>query len=862
MKFKRVVHAALCCLLVGLVAATGCGEPGGAGDPETEPLTRLIAQLRRGLPEERLAAARELGGLKAERAVPALIEALHDSQLGVRLAAAGALGEIGSPRATPALVVVLRDGDPQVRKAAASALGETADPSAMEALLAGLDDPELTVRFAVGTALGRFGDAALPPLMQRLKEGNPDARSAAAFALARIQDPRSTDALLAALNDEHLNVRRFVAEALGMLRDDRAVETLVGLMQQPLRPEDVKRFEDRKAQPPGEDLARQIAERLLQQRMRGGGLPAGTLPHQADKRKKELDSAIEEIQGWITPPLTDAKRAIIEAIIVDRIGAESFAEFSPEQRQRAVERETEHLRELITPPLSSQSEGQISDILANRAARQWWAGLSERQRADAIRREYVRPIDDEMRHSAAEMRRVAGRALATIASPKAVTALLTAAKSADREVREIAQASFEEMGRAAIEPLGKMALDKNLPAPTRAQAMTILSGLADARDVDIFLAALKSDLPELRQPAVETLAKHPDPRAAGALIGVLTDGDNAMRVHAARALGRIGDTRAVEALIAALRDAHEPVRQAAAVSLGELRDTRAADPLLAILRNPGDIAPGTLAAVCQALGRLKEPRAVDLLIPLLASRERAERPVVEAAARALGQIGDRKAVEPLIGLYAAHHYRGTHIAAESLGELGDPRAVEPLLKYITGNVSGMMQEVAPLSFQALGKIRDPATVEALLGVLEGGAPERRRMAAQALIQQADLAVPALVKTLSHRDKEFRGQAAQLLGHIGRPAMEALLEFVANPPSTDALSAAIYPLSRIPESPVIEALAKLLTHDNAEIRANAAWALGELADARVIEPLQRALQDADPRVRRAAEVALEKARVAG
>jgi HEAT repeat protein len=75
-----------------------------------------------------------LGKLGDPQAVPALIQALGDSDSAVRAAAAEALGAIGDPQAVPALIQALGDSDCDVRRAAAEALGKLGDPQAVPPL--------------------------------------------------------------------------------------------------------------------------------------------------------------------------------------------------------------------------------------------------------------------------------------------------------------------------------------------------------------------------------------------------------------------------------------------------------------------------------------------------------------------------------------------------------------------------------------------------------------------------------------------------------------------------------------------------------------------------------------------------------
>lgn len=90
------------------------------GRPAQEPLTKA---LRGPVWIGRKNAAWALGALDSSEAVPALIEALKDTDAGVREQVAWALGAIGDRRAVDGLIGALGDSAAGVRKQAAWALG-------------------------------------------------------------------------------------------------------------------------------------------------------------------------------------------------------------------------------------------------------------------------------------------------------------------------------------------------------------------------------------------------------------------------------------------------------------------------------------------------------------------------------------------------------------------------------------------------------------------------------------------------------------------------------------------------------------------------------------------------------------------
>ena len=104
---------------------------------------------------------------------PVNAAAANISAVGTQVAAAEALGHIGQP-AVPALTDALMDSDPAVRLQACRALaymGAKAS-SAVPALQRALNDPEVPIREQAAAALGQIGAAAepaVPSLIQMLR---------------------------------------------------------------------------------------------------------------------------------------------------------------------------------------------------------------------------------------------------------------------------------------------------------------------------------------------------------------------------------------------------------------------------------------------------------------------------------------------------------------------------------------------------------------------------------------------------------------------------------------------------------------------------------------------------------------------
>jgi HEAT repeat protein len=135
-----------------------------------------------------------------------------------------------------ALTNKLQDVDKNVRiKAAldigALGVGALGNSTVLPALTAQLvQEPDFFVRENITWAIVRMGKAAVMPMMALLEHTDPMARFQAAHALSKLGDTRAVNALVIALQDEHLEVVQKAAFALGQLKDETAIPALVDLL--------------------------------------------------------------------------------------------------------------------------------------------------------------------------------------------------------------------------------------------------------------------------------------------------------------------------------------------------------------------------------------------------------------------------------------------------------------------------------------------------------------------------------------------------------------------------------------------------------------------------------------------------------
>ena len=187
-----------------------------------EPLSEVL--LKDGDADVRASAAQALGEIGDAKAVETLIKALNDDDRGVREKAVAALGKIGEDAFEP-LVQALSAKKARVRKGAALALGNLRTKDAIEPLTKALHDKNFEVRWCAAQALANIG--AFEPLLEASKEEDEEVRWCAVSALGKLKDERAVQHLISLLDDPSEKVRASAAWALGEIGDASAVESLI-----------------------------------------------------------------------------------------------------------------------------------------------------------------------------------------------------------------------------------------------------------------------------------------------------------------------------------------------------------------------------------------------------------------------------------------------------------------------------------------------------------------------------------------------------------------------------------------------------------------------------------------------------------
>ena len=321
---------------------------------------------------------------------------------------------------------------------------------------------------------------------------------------------------------------------------------------------------------------------------------------------------------------------------------------------------------------------------------------------------------------------------------------------------------------------------------------------------------------KIRGEAAWALGKSGDTRATGPLIRALKDEDRNVREWSVLALVKIGKA-ATEKLVFALESENDLVCWQAAAALGLINDTRAVSPLISTL---GSMSSETRYWSAISLGYLNDGQAKEALLLALGDENRSVR---AASGFALHSIERAAATDLLIQILQDGNNLRRLGAVEALTKINDSRAVDPLVRILGDNDSVVRSQ----AIDALGAMGRPAS-QALIQVLENGSELMKQGAAEALGEiKEERAIEPLI--VSFQIKDMRKIAVQALANIN-------------------------------SSRAVEPFIQLLQDHNqtSDMRADAAWAIGEMGDAKANEALLQAMSaNEDNDVKINAAMALKK-----
>ena len=161
-----------------------------------------------------------------EPGVPFLVKALQDPSREIRFFAAKALSGSFDSSVVRSLINCLADEVWSVRKAAAESICRIENLN-IEDLLRHISSDNADVRHWIGQILGEVGKQHLPRIIESMRKGDAELRLYACQAAGMIDSPELIEPLISSLRDDSEWVRTYSAISLGQTGDSRAIIPLI-----------------------------------------------------------------------------------------------------------------------------------------------------------------------------------------------------------------------------------------------------------------------------------------------------------------------------------------------------------------------------------------------------------------------------------------------------------------------------------------------------------------------------------------------------------------------------------------------------------------------------------------------------------
>jgi HEAT repeat protein len=743
--------------------------------------------------------------------------ALKSDDESVRMEAVEALA---AAEASPdVLVDAFDDASWRVRQAAVEAVAQHHGEGVVEVLARVLREQhrDLSVLNATLSALAASGDDVVPALLELLATPDADLRVYVALALGMRGDLRAVPALVAALDDEDANVRFHALEALGRLRardaapdvarvaESRdfavafaALDALAAIGDETVTPRILPLLDD--------DFLRSAAVDALG---RLGGeevvAPLAALLARGDVPADEAAGALAAIHARYHEGFGDGE--VIAALAGATIPPEGGRRLAAGLATASAPARPALARVLGWLPAADGADEALVRALDDPASRAAAAdGLVRRgsRGADALVAGLGSVSEDALRTAALTLGR--------IGSPAAVPALLELLESAPEAMVAVAGALGAIGDHRAFDPLLRL-LD-HPQAAVRQAAVGALSSIGHPGLRERVLALLESPTPEVRESAARIAAYFGYEGCVERLVALCKDEDAGVRRAAVENLACLDDPRIAAVVGEALRGAAAPERAAAARALARLEPGDAAPLLPGALADP-DLWVRYYAARSAGAARLAElaPALVEV------ARQDPAVPVRIAAVQALGEVGSAASAaaladdpEPEVRLAVLAVLAGT-ADEEAL------RVLRPALAADDETVRrAVLEGLGPEAAGALGDevaaaaraARDPATARAAAyALLRAGSPESQRRLCALAAEPAlrDTCVEVLARTpaggmellagaLREGDAAAREAILAALPHLAAPAAARLAAAVLDDPAPTVRRAAALALSRL------------------------------------------------------------------
>ncbi len=754
--------------IVALEQSIGVVEV-GSPNPYAAIVPGLQLALRHNSAQVRMHAAKLLGSLQTETAVPDLVRLLADPNSYVKNTAIDALNRIGEPAVAPLLEVLdtgarnlIPDEDlgfaTEYRyiasayidslwmkkyrigtlSAAIQALGLLKMGDGVKPLIDELENEDL--QDAALAALVEMRGVAVLPMIDALKNGTDEIRVKVADALGQIADRRAIVPLVEALDgDPYKEVKALAAVGLGNMRARGENNRVVVALTNALSYDDTTATNAAEAlgkiDVSTEDAVQKLILIAMEKNMRETLRIAALTALWRLKPQEATQSMLLLMFSDETSPVLRANAVKVlsriqapETIpVLLWVLSTQFDEISDFQRH--MKREYKTLDTLRTQVDTFQIQWTPDYPRANYRT---WGELkpipslvrSEVARALGIIKGdiVIEPLANALRDDGrATVRQSAAWALGEAKGDDAIPPLVTALKK-DKQgaVRQEAAIALGKIkGLKVVDPLVD-ALKNDKYETTRFEAAKALREIqaGDKGLVDVVKKGLGSfddgyEVQSVQDEVIGALVKDNNiPTAQFALDALKSADDEWVRWKLVHVIGASAKKVGVDAMVEELKHPSYVVRRRAAESLGGFKERRVVEPLIAILENMEEMK-SIRAAAAFSLGALKDERASASLLTALSD---ANAEIRLQAAVALGKLKDTKAIPRLSEIVEDPLEPDTvrDAAVAALGNIGNMAAEAVLMRALEVRIGNISKNAVV----ALGQLKSEAAVPALIAILE------------------------------------------------------------------------------------------------------------------------------------------------
>ncbi len=641
----------------------------------------------------------------------ALGRKLRSSDAEERREAAVDLGRAGR-RAVPLLFEALADADWRVRKTAVEALVELADREVTAGLVQALSSHDNAgARNSAIEALIHVGSGAVEMLLASLGTLDPDVRKFIVDILGDIRDARSVPALIRELSGPDENIRVAAAEALGKVRDRRAVDPLLACL--------ARHDQGWLDYAAAEALGEIGDERALGPLLAALGRSSLREPVLESLGKIGNVGTLAPVIGGLIDPLRIVREVSLTALIA------------------IYRKSTTADRSTIVRALRTGATGAT-----------------------------VYFLEEMLITSAGELQKAAVAVLGWIGRESSIPKLLALLKEEDLEESMVRALSAIETGSAEL-LLGYLASDNALVRRTVARVL----GAKGRREAETSLIQLLADENgHVRSSAAEALGQLHSTKAVPGLLGLLSDEYESVQESGIRALAAVGDESVLDDLVKNFTSREAPLRKNIALLLGKFSTEKAVDALAFALK---DAEPEVRKAVVQALGSQPDERARR---PLMLAVTDDDPEVRMLAADALGKTGSPEAATTLISLLQDVDLWVRAAAARGLGKIGGEQCGAVLAAQLPGATDIFLLAL----IDVLGRLREGQALEPLLKLVDHEDPEVRKTVLAALDGYPwDLVRQAVISLLSDAHWSVRKTAIEILKQKQDAGAAQMLERMAD-----------------------------------------------------------------------------------